>query len=203
MFRVEVPAGSATRGWRAERLEAHTLRSVSAGRKDRDELLTSERNRAQPSRVDRQLGDPDLALAGPHRVDERDDALRMGETDRDVGVGRAECSDEWRDGVDGQGRQRHQVEMTGNHAGDRVDLGAHRVECSHHLTRRRHEGLAGRGEPRAAADALEQLDAELSFESVDRMRERRLSDEAGGRRGRERALVDHCERVPELVDLHR
>ena len=114
----------------------------------------------------------------------------VGEADRDVWMGPAERAHEWRDGIDGQGRQRDEVEMTRNDAGDRVDLGPHGVERPHHRTSRGHERLACRREPRAAADALEQLDPELSLERVDRMRERWLGDEARGRRGRERALVD-------------
>ncbi len=125
-------------------IDGDPLRSVGAGREDRDELLTSERDGVQPSRVDRQLGDADLALTGPHRVDQRRDALGVGEADRDVGMGPAERAHEWRDGIDGQGRQRDQVEMTRNDAGDRVDLGAHGVERPHHLTSRGHERLACR-----------------------------------------------------------
>ena len=50
---------------------------------------------------------------------------------------------------------------------------------------------------------MEQLDSELTLERADRVRERRLGDEARRGGGRERALVDDRERVAQLVELHR
>ena len=69
--------------------------------------------------------------------------------------------------------------------------------------RRRHERLAGRGQRDAPPEAVEQVGAELALERRDRLRQRRLGDEAGRRGGGERAVVDDRQGVAELVQFHR
>ena len=204
VLRVEVPAGSVTSGWRASASTSSRRGASVPGREDRDQLLAAERDaRAAASAATGSSVMPTSLSPDRTESTQRRDVLGVGEAHRDVRVGAAERADERRDGIDGERRQGDEVEMTGDDAGDGVDLGPEGVERPHHLASRGHERLACRRQRRAAADAMEQLDSELALERADRVGERWLGDEAGRGGGRERALVDDRERVAQLVELHR
>ena len=119
----------------------------------------------------------------------------MGEAHDDARVGPAERADERRHRVDGERRQGDEVEVPGDDAGDGVDVGADRVDRPQRLAGRRHERLAGGRQRDAAAEAVEQRDAELALERRDGLRQRRLGDEARRRGGGERARASTTARA--------
>ena len=65
------------------------------------------------------------------------------------------------------------------------------------------EGTAGLGEDDAAADAREQLDAELRLERAHLLREGRLGEVELAGRAAERAVLGRGEEVGELLQSHR
>ena len=176
---------------------------LPAGRQRGHELLAAERVRHDPLGGHRNLRDPQLAVPGPQQVDQLTQAVRVGEAHHHAGMGLAEGADERGHRVDGERRQGHEVEAPAHHVGHRGHLGPGGIDGSQDLPGRRHEGLAGRRQPRPPADPVEQLDAQVAFERPDRVRQRRLGHEAGGGRGREGAVLDDGQGVAQLLQFHR
>ena len=73
----------------------------------------------------------------------------------------------------------------------------------HGRLRLRQQRPAGRGQPDAAGEPLEQRAAELRLERADLLGERRLGDAEPPRGARERALLDHGQKRREPPQVHR
>ena len=156
------------------------------------------------SRADRLGGDPELGLAARHEIDHRRGVIRVGEGDVDARVGDPERADQRGDGVDGERRQRAEVETSGGRARRprRPRRGPSR--------RRAAPGAAGStsASPAAVSDdpaahAVEQRRAELGLELADRLRHRGLRHVLGFRGPGHAAVVDHREEQAELPQIHR
>jgi hypothetical protein len=86
---------------------------------------------------------------------------------------------------------------------ERADRHPRRLDGGEHGLGVGTKGAARLGRHEPAADALEELDAELGLEPADLLGERRLGEvqRLGG--GAERALLEGCYHVLQLLKIHR
>ena len=179
------------------------VRAGRAGREDHEHLLATERHRPQRVVGGVLHGDPDLGVAAHHLGRDLRRALGVGERHGDAWVRGAERAGEGRDRVDGERRERAQVEPSRFEPADCRHRGAGHLHVAQRLAGGSDERLTRGGERHAAADAVEEGSAELGFELADRLRHRRLRNELGQRGAGEAALVDDGEEQPELAQIHR
>ena len=106
--------------------------------------------------------------------------------------------------VDGERRERGDLERPGAQLGDLADGAARVLEREERLARGPDQRAPRVGQREAAPDAVEELCAELAFERAQRLRERGLGDVQPRRRRRERAVLDDRQEVAQapLID-HR
>jgi hypothetical protein len=119
---------------------------------------------------------------------------------RVLAVERAEQAEEppVRQGLDEAERQ-----APGEQAAERRHRLAGVPGAGQHRPGMRQERLAGRGQPRCAPTADEQLLAELGFQAGDLLADGRLGDRDPPRRPREVALLGDREEVAQLPEFHK
>ena len=173
-----------------------------AGREHDHELLHFERM-AHEARRHRKLGECDLAIAAAHQIGRGVDVFRLGDLHGHARIRAAVAPDDGRERVDGERRERDDVERAGDDTLHRFDRGAERRDVAHDRARRVDERRAGCREAYLAPGPLEQLDAQLPFERANRLRQRRLGHVHGSCAPGESALVHDGEHVPDLAEIHR
>ncbi len=115
----------------------------------------------------------------------------------------AEASDQRCERVDGERRQRDEVERAGVERPDRAHGIEHDRPLPEHPARRPLERTARVGDDDGPADPVEEPHAELRLEPPDSFGERRLGHTERRRPGGEAAFVDDGEDVLDLAKLHR
>ncbi len=173
-----------------------------ARRAHRDDLLARERDRDEIVAAGRELRQPDLAVARGDTIGDCARVLGLGHPDHDPRVKRPEAAHERGQRIDGERRQRDEIERA------RLELPhrAYRVEreraLPQHPSGRPLEGPARVGDGYRPADPVEEPHPELGFQPPDALREGRLRDADRVGPGREGTLFDDGEDVLELAQLH-
>ncbi len=99
-------------------------RHCGAGREHREHLLVEQVIGGEAVGLDRTLAETEIAGAGPHERQHVDRPLGLGDSDGDPWVRTAERTDELDEGLDHEGREGHEVEVSGGEPRDVGDRGS-------------------------------------------------------------------------------
>ncbi len=87
--------------------------------------------------------------------------------------------------------------------GDVVHDGPRPLHIGENLPRRVRERRARRGDPQLPSSTIEQFDTQITLESSDRLRQRRLRDEQCPRGLGDAAVIGHGDEVLGVPDVHQ
>ena len=174
-----------------------------AGRAHRDDLLAGELDRDEIVAARGEHDEPELAAPVGHTRFDAGRVLGLGNAHDHARMRDPEPPHQARERIDGERRQRYDVEGSSVERADGADRVEHERALAHEPPGRSLEGTAGVRERDAAAHPVEQADAELGLEPADTFRERRLCHVQAVGAGREAAVVDDSEHVVDLPQLHR
>ena len=137
---------------------------IRAGREDEQQLLLAEWMGCQLTPRERKVGGPELAGAFSYERADSVGALGLEHADLHAGVAVSEAPDQGRHRVDRERGECGDLECPLSELDDAADHVAGLVDCPDDLARRTDERLARGGQAQPPADAVKQLDAELSLE---------------------------------------
>ena len=170
---------------------------------DRHQLLLDERLLHEAVVGHRQLGQPDFRTAAADAARDRGCVLGLLDVHHDAGVGVPERAHERGQWIDGQRRERHDVEPS---RFEPVHGGHRRVEdgsVAEELAGRLEERGAGRREHGASSDTVEELHADLALEPGDALGQSGLGDVERVCCPCEGAVVHDADHVLDLTQFHR
>jgi hypothetical protein len=150
-----------------------------------------------------EVGSADLARSVAHERTDAVSALRLAHEHLEARVVFTEAADQGRHRVDGERRERGDLQHPGDELADLADGGSRGVERAQRLARGSDESFAGGREAQPAPDAVEELGAYLALERVQSLRERGLRDVQPPRSARHATVLDDRQEVAQASLIHR
>ena len=151
----------------------------------------------------RDAGDADLATARSDEVEQVGVIVRIEERHRDARVPAAELPNQPCEGGDGERGEARELEAAVEEADDGPNGVRHRCRVPEQDAGRADHGGSGIGQPHAAAEPVEQRNAELTLESAHGLRHGGLRDPEGVGGIGEPAFVDHRDEHLEPAQIHK
>lgn len=111
-------------------------------------------------------------------------------------------TDETREWIGSKRIENSNSQHAGLHVGDVLHDRPRPLDIGKDPPRRIRERRARRSDPQLPSSTIEQLDAQITFENTDRLRQRRLRDEQRPRGLGDAAVIGHGDEVLGVPDIH-